>query len=404
MKEKFESNKKKQMLITATALAAGFVVIVIGSSFLSGDALKEKERKQLELPTVKYIDSDKIEKDSFKETYGKQLTSIQQKQLETDKQLKELIKVLEEKNRKEIENSMVSPTNNNSSSMNQLMNNLDIGIPPLEQIEKNIATQTESEMSKMEVKVEENLLVFEGLSSSEEDELKLAKEKEKTKEKKKKKIVIPSGSFAKATLLNGLDAPAGANAKQEPHPVILRITHNANLPNMFKTDIKECRAIAGGYGELSSERAIIRVESLSCIANDGTKYESKSDTVGFVTGEDGKIGLSGRVVTKQGAILARTMAAGFIEGMGQVFKESSSTVNTSGIGVTSTIDPNKATQVGIYSGVGEGAKKLSEYYLKLNDQMFSIIEINVGREGDILFNKSITLEEISENSEEGQLK
>ena len=110
------------------------------------------------------------------------------------------------------------------------------------------------------------------------------------------------------------------------------------------------------------------------------------------------------MVTKQGAILARTMAAGFIEGMGQVFKESSSTVNTSGIGVTSTIDPNKATQVGIYSGVGEGAKKLSEYYLKLNDQMFSIIEINVGREGDILFNKSITLEEISENSEEGQLK
>jgi conjugal transfer pilus assembly protein TraB len=395
MKEKFEPTKKKQLLISATALAAGFIVIVVGSSLLSGDAQKQKELKQLEMPKVKYIDSDKIEKDSFKETYGKELTSIQQKQIETEKQLKELIRVLDEKNKKEFDKKNEQFTNNNSS--NNMLNGLDIGIPPLETIENNLNSQQNetTEASKIEIKVEDNLLVVDNnIQNSEDNDL--IQNKEQQKEKKKRKITIPAGSFAKATLLNGLDAPANANAKNEPHPVILRITHNANLPNKYKADIKECRATAGGYGELSSERAIIRVENLICIANDGTTYESKGEVVGFVTGEDGKIGLSGRVVTKQGAILARTMAAGFVEGMGQVFKESSSSVNTSGLGVTSTIDPNKATQVGIYSGVGEGAKKLSEYYLKLNDQMFSIIEINVGRQGDVMFNKTVVLEEISE--------
>lgn len=397
MKEKFEPTKRKQFLIAATALAAGFILIVAGSSLLSGDAQREKDKKQLELPTVKYIDSDKIEKDSFKETYGKQLTSMQQKQNETDKQLKELIRILDDKNKKEQEEK-VKP--NNTLGNNGILNGLDISIPPLEEIEKNVKDQEEAEASQMEVKVEADLLVIDGGQQAQPsaDDLNLPKKNE-SETKKTKKITIPAGSFVKVTLLNGLDAPAGTNAKQEPHPVVLRITHNASLTNRFQTDIKECRAIAGGYGELSSERAIIRVESLSCISNDGTKYESKSDSVGFVTGEDGKIGLLGRVVTKQGAILARTMIAGFAEGMSQVFKESSSTVNTSGIGVTSTIDPNKAGQVGLYGGIGEGAKKLSEYYLKLNDQMFPIVEINVGRDGDILFNKAVVLEEVIEDEE-----
>jgi len=65
MKEKFEPTKRKQLLIALTALAAGFVVIVVGSSILSGDARVEKEKKQLEMPKVKYIDSDKIKKEVF---------------------------------------------------------------------------------------------------------------------------------------------------------------------------------------------------------------------------------------------------------------------------------------------------------------------------------------------------
>ena len=397
MKEKFESSKKEQWIISATALAAGFIVIVLGSSLLSGDAQKEKEKKILEMPQVKYLDADKLEKDSFKETYGKQLTSVQQKQDQLDKQLKDLNRLLEENKRKEIEKINDEKQVDNFSS-NNILNNLVTQIPPLEDMQRDINSQENStESSKIEVKVEDGFLMIDGKESN-EDDLNLSQNQNKNSQNltKKKKITIPAGSFAKVILLNGLDAPAGANAKSEPHPVILRITNNANLPNNFKSDIKECRAVAGGYGELSSERAIIRVEGLVCIANDGTTYESKPDTFGFVTGEDGKIGLAGRVVTKQGAILARTMAAGFVEGLGEVFKESSSTVNTSGIGVTSTIDPNKATQVGLYSGVGKGAEKLSEYYLKLNDQMFSIIEINVGREGDVLFNKTVVLEEIKE--------
>lgn len=401
MKEKFEPTKRKQLIIALTALAAGFVLIVIGSSLLSGDAQREKEQKLLELPQVKYIDSDRMERDSFKEIYGKELTAMQQKQKETDRQIQDLIKIIEEKNKKDVEKRN-SESEEQKFSASSLMNNLDINIPPLENIQGNGNSENieENNQSSIEVRVEENLLIMDDLNK--EDVNNSLDFENKTKPKSKK-ISIPAGTFVKATLLNGLDAPASANAKQEPHPVILRITDNANLPNKYKSDIKECRAIASGYGELSSERAIIRIESLSCISKDGTKYESLSDAVGFVTGEDGKIGLLGRVVTKQGAILARTMIAGFAEGMAKVFEESSRTTNTSGIGVTSTIDPNKAGQSAIYGGIGEGAKKLSEYYLKLNDQMFPVVEINVGRDADIIFNKSVVLNEIIDKETEVQI-
>lgn len=399
MKEKFESSRRKSLLISITAFVASTVIIVIGSSLISEN--KQKESK-LEMPKIKYIDADKMEKDSFKETFGKELTSMQQKQQKTDKQIEELINMMKKRQEKEVLEKNKEEIKENKS--NSILNNLDIKIPPLNEINNETTAGTDNKPpSKMEVAVENDLLIID--TSSQKDNELPSQEEQKTIKKKKKRITIPAGSFVKSILINGLDAPAGANAKSEPHPVILRVTHNANLPNKYKSDIKECRVIASGYGELSSERAIIRAENLSCIGYDGTKYESKGEAFGFITGEDGKIGLSGRVVTKQGAILARTLVAGFVEGLGKVYQDSVTTVNTSGIGITSTVDPNKATQAGIYSGIGEGAKKLSEYYLKLNDQMFSIVEINVGRRGDLLFNKTVVIEEIEDDDiEDNELK
>jgi conjugal transfer pilus assembly protein TraB len=166
------------------------------------------------------------------------------------------------------------------------------------------------------------------------------------------------------------------------------------LPNKFKADIKECVAIGSGYGELSSDRAILRVENLSCVKKDGTSITSKGSSIGYVTGEDGKIGLSGRVVSKQGAILARALVAGFAEGMSKVFTQSNTYVATSATGTISTPDPNKAFESSMFGGGAEASKKVAEYYLKLNDEMFPIVEIAVGRKCDIIFTKPIIFEEV----------
>jgi len=219
---------------------------------------------------------------------------------------------------------------------------------------------------------------------------KVEKKKEK-KEEKKPRTVIPAGSFVRAVLLSGLDAPAGGKAISNPHPVLLRITDEAVLPNLFKADVKECFLLGSGYGDLSSERAYIRLEVLSCVKEDGTAVQKK--VKGFVAGEDGKEGLRGRVVTRQGQLLARALIAGFLEGVARAFSTANTNVIVSPQGALTTVKPDQALAVGLAGGFSEAAKKLADFYVKLASQMFPVIEIQAGRKVDVVFLESVVFDD-----------
>ena len=70
--------------------------------------------------------------------------------------------------------------------------------------------------------------------------------------------------------------------------MLLRLVDNAVLPNHFRSKIKECFVVGAGFGDVSSERAYIRTESLSCVTRDGTAIDVPIK--GYVAGEDGKAG------------------------------------------------------------------------------------------------------------------
>ena len=93
-------------------------------------------------------------------------------------------------------------------------------------------------------------------------------------------------SFTRGTLLGGLDAPTGGQSQSNPHPVLIRLSDNAFLPNRFRAEYRECFVVAAGYGDISSERAYLRTESLSCVRTDGATLEVKIQ--GSIYGEDGK--------------------------------------------------------------------------------------------------------------------
>ena len=109
-------------------------------------------------------------------------------------------------------------------------------------------------------------------------------------------MFMPAGSILSGTLITGLDAPTSNQSKQDPFPALLRIKHEAILPNRYRMDIKECFLIASGYGDLSSERAYMRAERISCIKKDGGVIETSMDA--YSVGEDGKAGIRGRLVSK----------------------------------------------------------------------------------------------------------
>ncbi len=201
---------------------------------------------------------------------------------------------------------------------------------------------------------------------------------------------IPSGAFTRAILLGGLDAPTGGQSQRNPQPVLLRLVDNAVLPNHFRSRIKECFVIGAGYGDISSERAYIRTESLSCVTREGTAIDVPIK--GYVAGEDGKAGMRGRLVSKQGQLLANALLAGVASGIGHTFQQSSTTLSVSPLGATTAVDPAKQFQAGFGTGVGRALDRLAQYYISLAEKVFPVIEVDAGRTVDVVITQGTSLQ------------
>jgi conjugal transfer pilus assembly protein TraB len=216
--------------------------------------------------------------------------------------------------------------------------------------------------------------------------------KEKTAEKKsKKKTVYLPPSFMEATMLSGLDAPTTEGGKGEPVPVLLRIRDLAFLPNQIRANLKGCFVISEGHGSLADERAHLRITSISCLSKKGTAVIDQR-VKGFVVDSDGKIGLRGTVVSKMGAIVARSVIAGFFSGIGDAIKAQTTTVSISPLGQTQAIDPSQMLQAGAGAGISSAAQQISKFYLELARQTMPVIEVGAVRDVTLVISEGVELE------------
>ncbi|HLE09445.1 MAG TPA: TraB/VirB10 family protein, partial [Thermodesulfobacteriota bacterium] len=143
--------------------------------------------------------------------------------------------------------------------------------------------------------------------------------------------------------------------------------------------------------DLSDERAHARLVNLSCISKNG---ESVIDAPikGFVVDSDGKIGLAGDVVTKMGALLGRSVLAGFFGGVGDAFKAASTTNSISSLGTTQTIDSNQIMQAGVGGGLSKGFGELQKFYLEMAKQTFPIVEVGSAKSVTVVIEQGVELE------------
>jgi conjugal transfer pilus assembly protein TraB len=198
-------------------------------------------------------------------------------------------------------------------------------------------------------------------------------EQAEDKKKEHRTIYLPP-SFMAATLLSGLDAPTAETGKGNPVPALLRIRNLAVLPNDVKADLKGCFVIASGYGDLATERANMQAVSLSCVTKEG-KAIIDQKIKGFLVDQDGKIGLQGRVVSRMGSAIARSMVAGFFGGMGDYISSQNQILSTSPLGSTITTDPTEAAKYGMGAGLSTGFNEIQKFYLDLAKQAVPVIEI-----------------------------
>jgi conjugal transfer pilus assembly protein TraB len=113
-----------------------------------------------------------------------------------------------------------------------------------------------------------------------------------------------------------------------------------------------------------------------------------------VVDADGKTGLKGRVVSKFGSVLAKQFMAGLLEGIGNILRASSTTIQISPVGTLESIQPEDVTKVALATGVSSAARRLAEFYVQLAKEYFPVIEVQAGRKVSVLFYGGHRLEEV----------
>ena len=201
------------------------------------------------------------------------------------------------------------------------------------------------------------------------------------------KTYVPAGAFGRVTLLSGVDAPTGGLADSNPMPVLMKVRDKGTLANYFKTDLKECTVIGAAKGNLSSERVEIRLETITCILANGNVIEEPIK--GYVAGEDGKAGFRGKVISKQGSIIAKAAMAGVAGGMGRAVQQQYQTVSSSALGTVTSIDPNKVFQSGAAQGFGNAMDKIAEFYISRANETYPIVELASERQGDLVLTAGV---------------
>ncbi|MCK4083688.1 hypothetical protein HCY52_07655 [Acinetobacter radioresistens] len=201
---------------------------------------------------------------------------------------------------------------------------------------------------------------------------------------------MTTGSMMDGVLINGMDATAGRGSSNAV-PALIRVKTNAILPNRYSQHAKECFVLVSGVGNLASERAEMRGEKIACIFKDGTIIDGPISA--YVVGEDGKNGLRGRVVSKQGAAIARSIFAGTIAGLGKQMAPSQ--VPSLNIGSGDDVKyetPNvgQAGKIAAASGVGNALDRVANFYMDLAEQTMPVIEIDAGRRVTIILTNQLS--------------
>lgn len=227
------------------------------------------------------------------------------------------------------------------------------------------------------------------------------------------KTRIPPGAYVKAVLLSAVDVGVGVNVSADPQPTLLRLLGEGHLPNKACSHLKRCHIVGSTVGDLSSERAFIRLEKMSCV-DIRTGQIVETDVSGYVTGEDGKNGLAGVVVDRSGRMISSAVLVGLLSGVGHAVQSfATAKINESlasklgNGGIQNNVmasDPIRNNIQGLsgmggnMGGAGGGINlgggafdKLADYYIKRAEQLQPVIQINAGRVVHIVFTKGSNL-------------
>ena len=201
---------------------------------------------------------------------------------------------------------------------------------------------------------------------------------------------VPAGSYAEAVVIAGADASAGVQSQGDPRPVLLRLTSPAYGAAVdgtaSRSDIEGCTVTGAAYGDLSSEKVYVRLQTMACAGErEGTVVETPVS--GYVAG-GGAAGVRGAVVSREGALVEKAFYAGVFSGFGQSATQAFSPQAVLAGGGAATIANTGIEDIGragLGSGIGTAGQQVSDYLIRRAEQYQPVIQLAAGTPVTVVF-------------------
>ncbi|MGK5083722.1 TrbI/VirB10 family protein [Bdellovibrionota bacterium FG-1] len=198
-------------------------------------------------------------------------------------------------------------------------------------------------------------------------------------------IVLPSGSYVRAKLLTGVEAPEGKS-----YPVLMQLDFAYVIPNHKRLDLAGCFIIAKAQGDLSTERVQMQATKLSCVSKSGGMFEREVN--GFIADDaDNSFAVMGSVNTKQDRVAATAFLAGVVSGIGKAIQQAQTTQQTTPLGGSqSVLTGDQAKYIGA-GGASEAATMVTQWYLKQAQNLLPTINVGSGQDVWIVMQDQVDL-------------
>lgn len=206
---------------------------------------------------------------------------------------------------------------------------------------------------------------------------------------------IPSGSYVKARIIQGVAASVGIKASADPRPISFRLTGEAIGPardgKPEKYDLSGCVVTGAAQGDLSSERVYVRLLNLVCTKKQGEVFEV---AVNGHAASQGQAGIRGQVVSREGEFTQKAFLAGLFGGLGKAGQQLAqpSSSFSGGFAFADKTTAGEALGMGAGEGISQAGNRLSDYLMDRAEQYQPVIVVQTGVEVDLFFQKGIPLD------------
>lgn len=208
------------------------------------------------------------------------------------------------------------------------------------------------------------------------------KQKENSKDNT---VVIPSGSFMRAKLLTGVEAPEG-----KPLPVLLQADFAFVGPNKTRIDLSGCFLIAKSTGNLSIERVEMQASKISCVSKSGKMFER--DINGFIADDkDNSFAVSGYVNTKQDRVASMAFLSSIVEGIGKAIQQAQTTNSVGSNGSLSSIVTGDQKKYLAAGGASNAATLVTQFYLERAKSLLPTINVGSGQDVWVVVQSKVDL-------------